>query len=155
MRSSRRHDALSAWAASAATLGTALALLRLSDAPLLLFTLGGSCVILFGMPDSAMAQPRSLVGGHAISTATGLVFSHMFGGGLFVMSLAVATALALMMLTDTVHSPAGGNPLVVIAAQSGWSFMIDPLGVGVAILLIGAIIYHRSWLGLQYPRKDP
>jgi CBS-domain-containing membrane protein len=43
------------------------------------------------------------------------------------MACAVATALALMMLTDTLHSPAGANPLIVVAAKPGWSFMVDPV----------------------------
>jgi CBS-domain-containing membrane protein len=156
MKHSWRHGLLRVWIACAATLGLALALLRLSDAPLMLFSLGGSCVILFGMPHSPMAQPRSLVGGHVISTGTGLAFSHMFDGGLVVMACAVATALALMILTDTVHSPAGGNPLIVISAHSGWSFMLDPVAIGVAILLISAVIHHRTWLGQQHlTRRQP
>ena len=152
MKHSKRGDALSAGIASAATLGVALALLRLSDAPLMFFSLGGSCVIVFGMPDSPMAQPRSLVGGHVIGAATGLAFSHLFGGGIVVMSCAVATALALMMLTETIHSPAGGNPLIVISARSGWSSLMDPVAIGVAVLLIGAAIYHRAWLNRRYPK---
>jgi len=147
-----RHGSLSAWVASAATLGIALAVLRLAEAPLMLFSLGGSCVILFGMPSNAMAQPRSLVGGHLIGAATGLAFGQVFGDGLVVMSCAVATALALMMITETVHSPAGANPLIGISAQSGWSFMVNPVAIGVAILLIGAVVYHRGWLRRRYPK---
>ena len=72
---SKCHNALNAWVATAATLGLAVLLLRLSEAHLMLFSLGGSCVILFGMPDSSMAQPRSLVGGHLIGAVTGLILT--------------------------------------------------------------------------------
>jgi CBS-domain-containing membrane protein len=142
---------LGAWLASAATLGAALTFLDLAETPFLLASLGGSCVILFGMPDSPMAQPRSLAGGHLVGTLTGLVFLHLFGGGVPVMAGALATALALMLLTDTIHSPAGADPLIVIAAQPGWSFLVAPVGLGVAVLLAGALLYHRFWLRRHYP----
>lgn len=57
--------------------------------PFILFSLGGSCVLLFGAPDSPMARPRRLVGGHLIGAATGLVFGHLLGDGVVVMSSAV------------------------------------------------------------------
>ena len=44
---------------AAATLGLALLVVAGAGSPLLLASLGGSCVILFGMPDTAMAQPRT------------------------------------------------------------------------------------------------
>jgi CBS-domain-containing membrane protein len=48
--------------------------LRLTDHPWLLPLLGGSCVILLGMPRGLMAQLRSLLGGHLLATTAGLVF---------------------------------------------------------------------------------
>ena len=35
---------------------------------------GATCVIAFGLPDSPVAQPRNIVGGHFISTLIGLIF---------------------------------------------------------------------------------
>ena len=106
---------LRAWVGAALTLGVAL-LTEAGDSPLLLASLGGSCVILFGNPDSDMAQPRSLVGGHLIGTVSGLIFLNAFGTGWWVMAAAMASALVAMLLTDTIHSPAGADPLIVIAA---------------------------------------
>src|SRR5215831_1867726 len=141
------------WAgiASVLTMGVALLLLDLERVPYLLASLGGSCVILFGMPENVMAQPRSFIGGHVVGTTVGLIFSHAFGVGILTMACAVGTAIALMMVTDTIHSPAGADPLIVMAAQPGWSFLVAPLALGLVILFVGAILYHRLMLHRVYP----
>ena len=150
-RRARFRDVLPAGIGSIATIGIALVMLDLEHVPYLLASLGGSCVILFAMPDSVMAQPRSFIGGHLVGTVVGLVFSHAFGGSIFFMACAVGTAVALMMVTDTIHSPAGADPLIVMAAHPGWSFLVEPLALGLAILFAGASVYHRLILRRPYP----
>ena len=59
---------------TAAALLLANAALSFTEHPWLLPSLGGSCVILFGMPRGIMAQPRSFIGGHLIATVVGMVF---------------------------------------------------------------------------------
>ena len=142
---------LSAGIASIITMCVALVMLDFERVPYLLASLGGSCVILFGIPDNVMAQPRSFIGGHLVGTTVGLIFSHAFGGGIFSMACAVGTAIALMMVTNTIHSPAGADPLIVMAAHPAWSFLAAPLGLGLAILFVGAILYHRLMLHRVYP----
>src|SRR5215831_2292071 len=145
------HHVLQAGIASIITTCVALLVLDLDRVPYLLASLGGSCVILFAIPDNVMAQPRSFIGGHLLGTTVGLMFSHAFGGGIFSMACAVGTAIALMMFTNTIHSPAGSDPLIVMAAHPGWSFLAAPLGLGLAILFVAAIIYHRLILHRVYP----
>jgi len=150
-RLSPAQHVLSAGIASIITMGVALVMLDLERVPYLLASLGGSCVILFGIPDNVMAQPRSFIGGHFVGTTVGLIFSHTFGGGMFTMACAVGTAIALIMVTDTIHSPAGADPLIVMAAHPGWSFLAAPLALGLVILFIGASLYHRLMLRRVYP----
>ncbi len=126
--------------------GTAVALLLANAAlsftehPWLLPSLGGSCVILFGMPRGIMAQPRSFIGGHLLATMVGLLFHEgrrMFGGPIEPwIALAVGTALAVMAVTRTIHSPAGANPVVVFAEDAGWNFLATPLLPGLATLFL-------------------
>jgi CBS-domain-containing membrane protein len=102
--------------------------LRLTDHPWLLPSLGGSCVILLGMPRGLTAQPRSLLGGHLLATTAGLVFRAGylgFGGPIEIWGAAAAgAALALMAATRTIHSPAGANPIVVFAEAADWRFLL-------------------------------
>jgi len=137
--------------ASIVTMCAALVLLDLERVPYLFASLGGSCVILFATPDNVMAQPRSFIGGHLVGTTVGLIFSHTFGGGIVSMGCAVGTAMALMMVTDTIHSPAGADPLIVMAAHPGWSFVAEPLALSLVILFVGATLYHRLILRRVYP----
>jgi len=146
---------------TAALFGCA-ALLHLTAHPWLLPSFGGSCVILFGMPRGAMAQPRSFVGGHLLATATGLAFRWgwlTFGGPVELWgAAAVGTALALMAATRTIHSPAGANPVVVFAEGAGWKFLLAPLLPGMLVLFALAFTLNnlpRPWGAGPWPRFLP
>ena len=145
-----RGNPLGAWTVTTAVLALA-SVLHLASRPFILFSLGGSCVLLFGAPDNPMARPRSLVGGHLIGAVTGLVFGHLLGDGVIVMSSAVGTTLLLTILTRTVHSPAGATPLIAISSHAAWFFVVDPVAIGLATLLVGKICCERSWLEQGHP----
>ena len=149
--------------------GTTLALLgaasilRVTDHPWLLPSLGGSCVILLGMPRGVMAQPRSFLGGHLLATMTGLIFrfGHQTLGGPMEVPVevwaaaSVGAALALMAATRTIHSPAGANPLVVFAEAADWRFLLTPLLPGLAVLFLIAWLANnlpRPWGAGPWPR---
>jgi CBS-domain-containing membrane protein len=140
-----------AWVICALTLTLTLMVLKEGGVPWLLASLGGSCVIVFGMPDSKMAQPRSLLGGHVIGSVVGLVTSYALGDGPLAMAAATATALVLMILTDSIHSPAGADPMIVMAGHASAAFLLAPLGAGLAIIFVAALFYHRAVLGRRYP----
>jgi len=142
-----------AWLCCAATLGLVLTILQLEQVPWLLASLGGSCVIVFGMPESKMAQPRSLLGGHIAGSLVGLAAAPLIGDGPLAMALATATALMLMMITDSIHSPAGADPMIVMAGHASASFLVAPLGVGLTIIFVAAVIYHRAILRRPYPTR--
>ena len=141
-----------AWIGALLSLGVALAVIDSAGSHLLLASLGGSCVILFGNPDGDMAQPRSLFGGHLVGTLSGLAFHHLMGATWWAMALAMATALVVMLVTDTIHSPAGADPLIVIADNASWGFLVDPVAIGVATVFIGALITNNIGAARRYPR---
>ncbi len=131
-----------------AALGLCVFLLRLTDHPWLLASLGGSCVILFGMPESEMARPKSLFGGHLVAGVSGLVLHKLFlilGGPTEAWQVAaVALALVLMMATRTIHSPAGANPIVIFAEAANWGFLVSPLMIGL-VVLFGVQVLANRW----------
>ena len=146
-------------AGPATALLLAHAALSFTEHPWLLPSLGGSCVILFGMARGIMAQPRSFIGGHLIATVAGIAFRmghSAFGGPIALwIAFAVGAALALMALTRTIHSPAGANPVVVFAEDAGWSFLIAPLLPGLAVLFLVAFAFNnlpRPWGAGPWPR---
>jgi len=49
--------------------------------------------------------------------------------------LAVGTALAVMLVTRTVHPPAGSNPVIIFLTRPDWSFLLFPTLAGIMVLL--------------------
>lgn len=119
--------------------------------PLVLGSFGASCVLLFGFPKSPFSQPRNVVFGHFLSTLIGLVFFHFVGDAWWSMALALATAIAIMLATNTVHPPAGSNPIIVFLLGAPWSFLFTPTLFGAVILVIVALLYLNLKRSLIYP----
>jgi len=138
-------------------LGGALAIWLLAQATnmfalaLLIAPFGASCVLLFSLPQSPLAQPRNVIGGHFLSALMGLLVLILFGNSAFACALGVGLAIAVMQFTGTLHPPAGGDPLVVILTGAGWSFLAMPILAGTMTLVAAAWIYHRLISRRNYP----
>lgn len=123
-----------------------------SNLPLLIAPFGASCALVFGAPASPLAQPRNVIGGHLISTALGLLAAVLIGVPSLAMAVGVGLAIAGMLLTDTLHPPAGADPIVVVLAHATWSFLLTPVLAGVLSIVLMGVIYHRALTGLAYPK---
>lgn len=117
---------------------------------LALGSFGSSAVLLFAFADSHFSQPRSIIGGHVISTAVGLLALALLGRQWWALALAVAAATALMMAARCLHPPAGSNPIIVFLALPGWDFLLFPTLSGALVLVAVGVLYHRA-CALAYP----
>src|ERR1035437_4884057 len=99
------------WCALGAAAGIALALYLVAPpaSPFLLASLGGSAVFLFGLTRAPAAQPRALFGGHLVGAVIGIVCYQFLGDSMWVCVFAQILALWFMLVTRTVHPPAGAN----------------------------------------------
>jgi CBS-domain-containing membrane protein len=146
------REALIAGVGGTAAIGVLALCARLAVTPLIIAPFGASCVLLFTVPASPLAQPRNVIGGHVLSALVGLVVVALIGHSPVAMALGVGLAIAVMRLTGTVHPPAGADPIVIaLAAAPPWWFFAVPAGLGAAILVACAILYHRLVSGLRYP----
>ena len=143
------------WSAIGATIAIALALWFAGDrtSPFLLFSLGGSTVFLFALTDTESAQPRALFGGHLGGAVIGIFCYQIFGDGLFVSVAAVVLTMVFMIVTRTIHPPAGANPLIMVNHHAGIFSLLQPVGAGVITLFVVAILWSRVRPGKQYPNK--
>lgn len=114
---------------------------------------GATMVILFGLPDSPLAQPRNIIVGHLLTTAIGLSVATLAGVSPWSMGLAVGLAVSLMLITKTTHPPAGANPLVVMLAGEHWDFLITPVAAGALLIVAFGALYHRFISGQPYPKR--
>ena len=123
-----------------------------SGTPWLMASFGASCVLAFGLPDSPLAQPRNIVGGHLLATAVGLAVLHTLGDGWLASALAVGLALGLMQWTRTVHAPAGANPLLVLATKPALGFLFSPVLLGALVIVACALAVNNARQRGSYPK---
>lgn len=139
------------WLGSAIAIGSAAWIASVVEMPFVFAPLGASAVLAFAVPESPLAQPRNIIGGHMVSAIVGVLFLMLLGNAWWVMPLAVATAIAVMLLTKTVHPPAGANPLIVLMASSQWDFVFITVLPGAMILTMCALIFNNFAKGRRYP----
>lgn len=107
-----------------------------SGHPLILGSFGASCVLLFGFPESPFSRPINVIGGHCIATFIGLAFFMLCGFHWWSVALASGSAISVMMLTNTVHPPAGSNPVIVMLSGAHWPFLLEPTLIGALLLVV-------------------
>lgn len=112
---------------------------------------GASCVLVFGVWNAPLSQPRNVIGGHLISSFIGIVIYKFMGNTPISIGIGVGLAIAIMILTKTTHPPAGADPIVAIMAGSGFGFLFKPVLLGaIIIVIIGLVINNISKIR-KYP----
>ena len=124
--------------------------------PIIVASMGASAVILFIMPSSPLAQPWPLVGGQLISAIIGVACSQAFTNTAFASAFAVGASVLVMLLFRCLHPPRAATALTPIMAGDpitslGYGFVLIPVGVNVAIMLIMAIAINRLIFHYEYP----
>lgn len=120
---------------------------------LLIASFAASAVLLYAVPHLPLAQPRNCIGGHFIAATVGTIFYMALGYHWWVMTLAVATAIICMMLTGTVHPPAGATALIAVMTKATPMFILCPVFIGSLILVASAIISNNLSPNRTYPAK--
>ena len=129
----------------------ALAFLNLSDESniWLIPPFGASMVLVMAVYDSPLAHPKNVFFGHVISAVSGVLIYAIFGISFWSIGLGVGLAIFFMMATNTIHPPAGANPIVAILGAKGLGFIIMPVAVGAFFIVLFSVIYNNL-LGRKY-----
>jgi len=132
-------------------------ILQKTDFVMVIGSFGASAVLIYGAIKSPLAQPRNLVGGHVISAIIGVSCYKMLGSQMWLASsVAVATAIAIMHATKTLHPPGGATSLIAVIGSSkvhalGYLYAIIPAGVGAVIMLVVALLVNNIPQSRRYP----
>lgn len=114
---------------------------------------GASMVLVMAVNESPLAHPKNVFFGHLISAFAGVLVFWIFGYSAISLGLGVGLAIFLMMVTDTIHPPAGANPIIAILGAKGMSFIIMPVAIGAFFIVLFAVIYnkllHRKYFSLE------
>lgn len=113
---------------------------------------GASVVLVFGVPDAPMAQPRNVIFGHTFSAATGVAIFMMFGLSWWSPAVATALALVVMLLTKTTHPPGGATALFAVLSEAHPSYILCPMMLGAIILVIIGLLVNNLSPNRHYPR---
>ena len=131
----------------------------LPEAKLLVIgSFGASAVLIYGSPKAPFAQPRNLIGGHALSALVGMLTWHYLPDLLILQeAFSVATAIALMQLTRTMHPPGGATALIAVIGGAEVHSMgigfIWIVFIGVVILLAIALLVNNAFSRGSYPTR--
>nr|WP_319492595.1 HPP family protein [uncultured Desulfobacter sp.] len=132
-------------------------LLSGSDFVYIIGSFGASAVLVYGAVRSPLAQPRNLIGGHLLSAFVGVACWQLFHPlPWFAAAFSVATSIALMHATQTLHPPGGATALIAVIGSEkiheiGFWYMLIPVGSGVIIMLIVALVINNLATRRKYP----
>jgi len=128
-----------------------------TDLLLIIGSFGASAVLIYGAVKSPLAQPRNLLGGHLISAAIGVACYQWLGQVPWLAAaLAVATAIAAMHASKTLHPPGGASALIAVIGGPqihalGFFYVLVPVGLGAAIMLAVALLVNNLAPHRRYP----
>ena len=119
---------------------------------------GATAVLIFAVPNSPLAQPWSAIVGNTVAAAVGVAICLAVPDPVLRVALAVGLAISAMGLVRAMHPP--GGAIAMTAALSpleirelGFSFVIAPVALGTAVLVLVAIAYARA-TGRHYPLRQ-
>jgi CBS-domain-containing membrane protein len=133
------------------------ALLAGADLTLMVGSLGASAVLLYGAPRSPLAQPRNVLGGHVLSAIVGVAcWKLLHPYPWLAAAIAVATAIALMHATRTLHPPGGATALIAVIGsrevhELGFLYVLVPCTLGPAVLVAVALLVNNLPASRRYP----
>ena len=128
-----------------------------TDLVMIIGSFGASAVLIYAAIRSPLAQPRNLIGGHVISAIIGVTAYNLLDNFMWLAAaVAVATAIAAMHATKTLHPPGGATALIaVIGSQKihnlGYLYAIIPAGFGAVIMLVIALLINNIPKSRRYP----
>ena len=128
-----------------------------ADLMMMIGSFGASAVLIYGATKSPLAQPRNLLGGHVLSALIGVALYQIFHDHLWIAAAtSVATAIAVMHATKTLHPPGGATALIAVIGGEkihalGYLYAVIPVGLGALMMLIVALLVNNIPPKRRYP----
>lgn len=128
-----------------------------TDLTLMIGSFGASAVLVYGAVRSPLAQPRNLVGGHVVSALVGVAtWKLLHQDPWLAQAVAVATAIALMHATRTLHPPGGATALIAVIGSDtvhnlGFWYVLMPATLGPLLLLLVGLLVNNIPASRRYP----
>ncbi|MBY4837072.1 HPP family protein [Pantoea sp. DY-5] len=117
--------------------------------------MGASAVLLFGLPNSPLAQPWSIVGGNLVAGVVGVTTALWVPHPALACGIAACVTIALMFQLRCLHPPSGAVALTAILGgngvqQLGYHFILTPVLLNSVCLALLALLFNNL-AGRRYP----
>ncbi|WP_088346010.1 MULTISPECIES: HPP family protein [Rhodomicrobium] len=120
-----------------------LTLAALSGTPLGAIPFATSIVLVAGAPRSPPARSKAVIFGHLICASAGIALHYSGFEGIATVAAVVALSIALMLVFDVFHPPAGITPLVIYNSSLDWTFLFMPVLAGALCVMLLARTSER------------
>ncbi|KYP14883.1 HPP family protein [Flavihumibacter sp. CACIAM 22H1] len=128
-----------------------------SDSLFLIGSFGASSVLVYGIIQSPLAQPRNLIGGHLVSAFIGVSIQLLLPDIIWITApLAVSLSIIAMQFTKTLHPPGGATALLAVIGSDkikllGYTYIFFPVLSGALVLLLVALVFNNITPKRSYP----
>lgn len=123
--------------------------------------MGATLVLLLLLPSAPLSRPKNVILGHLLTTCITIAGLELIPDPLLGLSVCFGLSLTLMVLTDTLHPPAGANPILIYLAGAHLAPIdfILPTLMSTLFVVGFASTYHYVFTHRRYPfgprvRKD-
>lgn len=112
--------------------------------------------VLFITPHASMANPRRVIGGHAVALLVGGPIGIFLTSGVgesivgtypymfeFLAALTVGTSMLVMASTNTEHGPAAGTALGMVVLEFNWSLVAVVVASAVILSVVHQLALSR------------
>lgn len=116
----------------------------------LIASFGATAVLVHAAPNSPLAQPRNVVGGHIVSAIIGVLLAKFLPADpVWLAALSVSTAIAAMHITHTLHPPGGATALLAVSSggaieKLGFWYVISPVAASAILMVLIAWLTNRA-----------
>jgi CBS domain-containing membrane protein len=129
-----------------------------SDNLFLVGSFGATSVLIYGVINSPLAQPRNVIGGHLVCAIVGVTFNHIIPVPWLAAASAVSVSIVVMQVTKTLHPPGGATALIAIIGSEkikslGYLYVLSPILSGIIILMIVALFFNNITSNRSYPKN--
>lgn len=119
-------------------------------------SMGSSAVLLFAAPHGPLSQPWSVFGGHLVSAIVGVTCVKLIAAPMLAAAVAVALAIGAMHYLRCIHPPGGATALGAVVGgdalhQLGFQFVVTPVMLNAATILIVAMLFNAPFAWRRYP----
>lgn len=149
-----RQQVLASWLGALVGIGLLGWLTQASGYPLVAAPMGATSVLLFGVPNSPLAQPRNVILGNSLGAVIAVLCVLLLGGSPWSMGFAVGITIALTQLLRCVHPPAGAVALLGVIVKAKWAYILLPVLSGSVLLCVITALYSR-WAPDRQHRRYP